>query len=95
MAVQNESLQCRRAKDQTFQRVKREGVEPTKHRRPTAHLRAATDPLRQLRPMHPAAGVVLDVITVVEEQQVVGSAIMARRPLRVFVVDSRDSGQAA
>src|SRR5205823_10767149 len=83
--VDHETLQHPRPQDQPLEPVQTARIEPAEERRPPTLTGAGVTMLRQARPVHAGSRVMLDVITVVEEQQVVDGAVVARCAVMMLV----------
>src|SRR6185295_7242005 len=82
----NESPYRGETERQSFQRAQVCAFKPAQHRGPTALTRLSNALVSQLAPMDTGTPVVLDVISIVEQQQIVERAVMADRAVRVLVM---------
>src|ERR1051325_4587161 len=86
MFFEHEPLQPLRAQDQPLQAIQADAVKPAQYRRPAAPARAGLLLVRQSAPQFGRARVVLDMVTVVEEKQIVEPAVVAGRAACVLEV---------
>src|SRR5687767_9005288 len=84
MPADYKALQERRHQYQALQTAEN-SFDLAEERRPAAGALVEPCLLRQLMPVHAGAGVVLDVVAVIEEQQVVEVAVMAGGAAGVLV----------
>ena len=96
MSAQDETLQHARMQDDSFQAVEAEPFQPPERRRPAADSRARRAISRQTIPGNAGVRMMLDVVTVVEQQQVVHRSVVARGAAGMLVMAvERAEGEAA
>src|SRR3989442_10698843 len=86
MRPEHESLQPSGSQDPSLQGVQVQCFQPAEHRRPVAPAGAGFPLRRQMGPMCGRSRVMLEVITIIEEESVVEPAIMAGRASGMFVM---------
>src|SRR5438445_9282513 len=93
MPGKHESLEGARPQHEALAQIERVRFEPAEHRRPPAALSRWIGVPRQHAPMRAGACVVLDVISVVEEQDIVWGPVVADRSTRVLIVPLQKTKQ--